>query len=549
MSSLMRSRAIAGMSQAGPTDPPAPSGSVARSFRQSLLAMLGIGLVNLLVALDQTAVSTALPSIVATLNGFEYYTWIASAYLLAQVIAVPIFGLLGDYYGRKPFVLAAIATFTVASVLCAAAPAMGALVVARALQGIGAGMMTGTAFASIPDLFPDPRARARWQVVLAAAYGVGTAAGPSLGGFLTDHAGWRSTFLINLPVGLAAVWCVRRHLPRFEPAVRAGVRIDWLGALLVSLLLACLLLASSESPSMTHLSARAELAACLPVLGALFYICEKRASAPLIPLDLLRDRRMTKLLGLSLLTGAIMFSLIFYVPLLLQAGLDLTATEAGKLTTPLAGCVALGSLLNTRIVTRLKRPAAVPLAGFALLMLACAGVSGVDSRRGYALLEIALLCGGFGLGLILNNLNIFAQEAAGQAHVGIATSLIQSTRMIGGLIGVSTLGAWVSWRYSARVGNVLGELSGRAASERQWTPLFGDPQVLVDPSKQAAVLHQLVKAPFGGQQAIQSLRQIFVAVLHAGFYLTAGLALLGLVIMFTVMDIDFTPSPPARTDT
>ncbi|MFP4905882.1 MFS transporter, partial [Paraburkholderia sp. BR14261] len=155
--------------------------------------MLGIGLVNMLVALDQTVVSTALPSIVAELHGFEFYAWIASAYLLASVVTVPVFGRLGDYFGRKRFVIAAVIVFTVASVLCGLATDMRFLAAARALQGVGGGMMVGTAFASIPDLFPDPRARVRWQVVMAAAYGIGTAAGPSLGGWLSEHFGWRST--------------------------------------------------------------------------------------------------------------------------------------------------------------------------------------------------------------------------------------------------------------------------------------------------------------------------------------------------------------------
>src|SRR3954452_1090829 len=177
-------------------------------FRESLLAMIGISLVNMLVALDQTVVSTALPSIVSDLKGFEYYAWIVTSYLLASVVTVPVFGRLGDFFGRKPFVIAAISTFTLASVLCGFAQSMQFLIVMRALQGVGAGMMVGTAFAAIPDLFPDPHSRVRWQVVMAAAYGIGTAAGPSLGGWMSEHLGWRSTFLINLPVGAAALYFI-----------------------------------------------------------------------------------------------------------------------------------------------------------------------------------------------------------------------------------------------------------------------------------------------------------------------------------------------------
>ena len=149
--------------------PPHPVSASSLPFRNALLAMLGIGLVNMLVALDQTVVSTALPSIVAELHGFEYYAWIASAYLLASVVTVPVFGRLGDYFGRKQFVIGAVITFTAASVLCGVANDMLFLVIARGLQGVGGGMMVGTAFASIPDLFPDPRLRVRWQVVMAAS--------------------------------------------------------------------------------------------------------------------------------------------------------------------------------------------------------------------------------------------------------------------------------------------------------------------------------------------------------------------------------------------
>src|SRR3954470_13946773 len=209
-------------------------------FRESLLAMIGISLVNMLVALDQTVVSTALPSIVSELKGFEYYAWIVTSYLLASVVTVPVFGRLGDFFGRKPFVIAAISTFTIASVLCGFAQSMQFLMVMRAFQGIGGGMMVGTAFASIPDLFPDPHSRVRWQVVMAGAYGIGTAAGPSLGGFLSEHYSWRSAFLINLPVGLISLLCVILYLPFFRHAHTEKVRIDWGGALLVSVALGSL---------------------------------------------------------------------------------------------------------------------------------------------------------------------------------------------------------------------------------------------------------------------------------------------------------------------
>ncbi|AFK63153.1 EmrB/QacA subfamily drug resistance transporter [Advenella kashmirensis WT001] len=152
-------------------------------FRQSLMAVLGICFVGMLVGLDQTIVGTALPTIVAELNGFELYAWVGTSYLLASVITVPICGRLSDYYGRKPFVVASVIIFTIASVLCGMAGSMTQLVLARALQGIGGGMLVGTAFACVPDLFPDAKVRLRWQILLSSSFGIASAVGPSLGGF------------------------------------------------------------------------------------------------------------------------------------------------------------------------------------------------------------------------------------------------------------------------------------------------------------------------------------------------------------------------------
>ncbi|HEY1610312.1 MAG TPA: MFS transporter, partial [Paraburkholderia sp.] len=210
-------------------------------FRESLLAMLGVSFVTMLVALDQTVVGTALPTIVSELRGFDLYAWVATSYLLTSVITVPIFGRLGDYYGRKPFVIASILVFTAASALCGMAKSMMFLVFARGLQGIGGGMLVGTAFACIPDLFPDSVVRLRWQVMMSSAFGIANAVGPSLGGFLTQYSGWRSVFYVNLPVGLLSLLFVWRYLPHLRNRATEGrMRLDWPGALLIAVALGCL---------------------------------------------------------------------------------------------------------------------------------------------------------------------------------------------------------------------------------------------------------------------------------------------------------------------
>lgn len=418
--------------------------AASRPFRESLLAMLGIGLVNMLVALDQTVVSTALPSIVADLKGAQYYAWIASIYLLASVVSVPIFGRLGDYFGRKGFVTASIITFTGASALCGLAPNIATLVFARALQGIGGGMMVGTAFAAIPDLFPDPRVRMRWQVVMAGSYGIATAAGPFLGGFLSDAYGWRSTFLVNLPVGLAGLYCVICYLPKIEQHRGKRSTIDWTGAALLSILLASLQLGIERFPVQGFTPSTLALAATTIVSCVLTYRWEKRHAHPILPVDLFNDRNLILLFLLSFAAGFAMFSLLFYMPLLLQTGFGMTPQAAGLAVTPLPVCLALGSFANTQIVTRLRSPMTVVTVGFALIGTGCVGAAMLDVASQSALGGASMGAAGFGLGLIFNNLNVFAQELCGPARFGITTALIQSTRMVGGMLGTATIGTLVS---------------------------------------------------------------------------------------------------------
>lgn len=344
-------------------------------FRQSLMAMLGICFVTMMVALDQTVVGTALPTIVAELKGFDLYAWVATSYLLTSVITVPVFGRLGDYYGRKFFVVVSIVLFTAASVLCGMANSMLFLVLARGLQGIGGGMLVGTAFACIPDLFPDSHVRLRWQVMLSSAFGIANAVGPSLGGFLTEYYGWRSVFYVNLPVGLLSLWFVWRHLPRIRHVVPQGkIRLDWPGAVLIALALGGMQLLVELLPS-RGLS--------MPILGlgvasvaafVALYWWEKRCEQPILPFEMFRNPALAALFTLSVFSGFAMFALLFYAPLLLQGGFGLSPQDAGLLITPLVVCITLGSIINGRIITRIPNPNAMLYAGFVMLSLACVGI-------------------------------------------------------------------------------------------------------------------------------------------------------------------------------
>jgi EmrB/QacA subfamily drug resistance transporter len=506
------------------------------------MAMIGIALVNMLVALDQTVVSTALPSIVAELKGFEYYAWIASIYLLASVVTVPVFGRLGDYFGRRRFVIASVLTFTSASLLCGLAPNMPFLVFARGLQGIGGGMMVGTAFASVPDLFPDARSRVRWQVVITTAYGIGTAAGPSLGGLLSEHFGWRSTFFVNLPVGLAALYFVWRYLPKFPPAHKGDVRVDWRGALWIAVVLGAFQVFIENVPAHGASLGNLLLIAAVAVGFVVLLRTERRATHPIVPLDMFRHPQLVVLFTLSVLIGFVMYSLVFFAPLLLQGGFGLSPQAAGLIATPIAACIALGSFINTPIVVRLARPTNMLILGFCLLAVASAGVGLSHRDTAHGLLALAMACAGIGIGFILNNMNVFGQEIAGRERFGITTALLQSTRMVGGMLGTTIVGTLVNHWYAKGVSGAVSGYDGTPAAQAVARAL--DPRILIDPALRADLLMDLRAMGIDGMPLVETARQTLVSAVHAGVLLTGVAAIAAALLVRRIRQIQF----PKRLD-
>lgn len=483
----------------------------ARSFRQSLLAVLGICFVVVMVAIDQTVVGTAMPTIVAELRGFELYAWVATGYFLMSIVTVPLFGRLGDYYGRKPFVIASIVIFTLASVLCGLASSMLFLIAARAFQGIGGGMLIGTAFACVPDLFPEAHVRLRWQIWLSSSFGIANAIGPSLGGVLTHAYGWRSVFYVNVPVGVVGLWFVVRYLPHLRHDQKVSARLDVPGAMLIIAALASFQLfvqwlpKEGLTPGMWLL-----LALCAGSCAALLW-WERRCAHPILPFDMFRDRRLSPLFMLATLTGVAMFTLLFYAPLMLQGGFGLTPRDAGLLITPLVVCITFGSIVNGRVIMRMRAPNVMLYVGFGLFALSFVGI--VLMHRTTPLWAIALfmLIGGFGLGFIMPNLTVFAQDAADRTRLGIVTALLQSLRMIGGMLGTAVVGTLVNSVYLHGVHEAL-----IGVESARWEHALQDPQVLVNPSAHAAFLSQATAAGLDAPALVEAARVSLVSAVRAG---------------------------------
>jgi len=484
------------------------------SVRQSLFAMLGLCFVVMMVAIDQTVVGMALPTIVAELNGFELYAWVGTSYLLTSVIMVPIFGRLGDYYGRRHFVIAAIVVFGAASVLCGFSNSMMQLVLARALQGIGGGMLVGTAFACIPDLFPEPRVRLRWQVLFSSAYGLANAIGPTLGGVLTHYAGWRSVFFVNLPISILGLWFVSKYLPRIRHMQHGNIHLDWQGAILIAAGLSGLQLFVEFLPT-PHMGTMAALAgAGSVVMFAALYFWERHCVDPLLPLDMFRNKSLSALFGLSTLLGFAMFAILFYVPLLLQGGFGQTPQAAGVLITPLVFCITVASVFNSRILVRLPNPNIMLYVGFVLLFISCAGLALISRSTGVWVMAGVLVVGGLGLGFVVPNLTVFGQEIAGRGQLGIATALLQSTRMIGGMLGMAIVGSLVNHYYVQHV-----KLAVSAHSPGAWAGMLEDPQILMNAADQQKFTGLLHGLGLDGAALIDAARASMVSSIHLGMVL------------------------------
>src|SRR4051812_287631 len=368
------------------------SGIVPLTKPQLVGTMIGLLLAALLAAIDQTIVGTAEPRIIAQLSGFDRYPWIATAYLLTSTVCVPIFASLSDIHGRKPFFLAGATLFVLTSALCGAAgriafvplDGMGQLILFRALQGVGAGMVIGLLFTIVGDIF-SPAERGRYQGLFAAVWGVASIFGPTLGGWLTDHWSWRACFWVNLPVGAVAVAAIYFEFPHMKP--RGATRqLDWAG---FTTLIGCvvpLLLALTWATQYGWTSIRVEslLALSLAMLAAFLY-AESKASEPVIPLILFRNPIIAICSVCAFVLGMGMFGVIIYLPLFMQGVLGVSATQSGNLLTPLMMGAVVGSIVGGQTVSRAGTYKHVALVGSTLVatgMIVFARL-GVDTARIY----------------------------------------------------------------------------------------------------------------------------------------------------------------------
>jgi EmrB/QacA subfamily drug resistance transporter len=415
---------------------------------QLIGTMTGLLLTLLLAALDQTIVGTAMPRIIAQLNGFNRYPWVTTAYLLTSTISVPIFAKLSDIYGRKWFFLSGSVLFVLASALCGASgemtwipgDGMSQLIAFRGLQGVGAGIIIGLLFTIIGDIFA-PAERARYQGLFAAVWGLASIFGPTLGGWITDKFSWRWTFYVNLPVGALAVAAIFFEFPYFRPH---GVKrvIDWAG---VGSLIACLvplLLALTWVTDYGWAAPRTVgLLALSAIMSGVFIFVEHRASEPLLPLWLFREPIIAVSSVAVFVLGVGMFGVILYVPLFMQGVLGVSATQSGSLLTPLLIAAVVSSVAAGQIIGKTGRYRWLAVSGAVLATIGMFMMAAMDGSTTQGEVVRNMIIAGIGIGIMQPIYTLVVQNVAPPHHMGAATASTQFFRSIGSTVGVALFGS------------------------------------------------------------------------------------------------------------
>lgn len=401
--------------------------------------LAGVLLGLFLAALDQTIVATALPAIIADLRGIDLLAWVSIGYLLASTAMVPIYGRLSDFYGRRGVLLVGIGVFLTGSALCGLAATMQQLVAFRVLQGIGAAALTSTAFAVPADLFP-PAERARYQGLFGAVFALSSVIGPYVGGILTDEVSWRWVFYVNVPLGAVAVLLILARMPQLASGIRAA--IDWIGTALLILAVVPLLLGLTLDKSLypwnSPLIVGLFVIAAAATVG--FLIVERRASAPIIPLELFRNRTFTVVALASLLTGAAFFGAVFFLSIFMVNVVGVSATAAGTTLMPLTLGVVAGAFGSSMIVQRLGRYKVPIMVGYVITVIGFVLLSLMDAsvtRWGVTWRMIVL---GLGLGPTMPLLTLVIQNAVSFDKVGAVTASRQFFMQIGSAVGIAVFG-------------------------------------------------------------------------------------------------------------
>lgn len=473
-----------------------------------------------IAALEATVVGTAMPTVIATLGGLNRYSWVFTAYIVTSTVTVPVWGKLSDLYGRRLLYQVGIGIFLLGTLLSGMSASMTQLIVFRAIQGLGAGALIPLAMTIIGDIF-TLKERAKMQALFSGVWGLSSVIGPIIGGFITDKISWRWVFFINLPIGVVAAIIIGFALK--EPKIDEKPKIDYAGATVLMLAISLLMLAMVEGgTSVATLFAPYNLLlfGVSAVLLILFFIIEKRAADPIIPFALFSNRTVSVSVIAGFLAGFSMFGGISFIPLFAQGALGATATEAGSLLTPLMLSWVIMSVVGGRVLLKIGYRT-ISLIGFVILTIGFVLLTQFERTTAYFWLYFDLVLIGSGLGLTMLTLLIAVQQAVERNQLGIATSLNQFTRSIGGAFGVAIMGAVLTAGLATQLHNVA--LGGTTSlTIEQASDFAHNPNALIDPQAKASI----------PAETLTILQNAMAAAIHPSFWVAAIVTVFALITCF-----------------
>ena len=417
---------------------------------RTILVTAGVMMALLLAALDQTIVGTAMPRIIADLNGFDKYAWVTTAYLVTSTVTVPIAGKLGDLFGRKWFIIGGMAGFMAFSWACGFSQDMTQLIVFRSAQGLFGGVLFASVFTVLADIF-SPQQRAKMQGLFGAVFGLSSIIGPAAGGFITDNWGWRWVFYVNVPVGILGLVLITAFLPYVKS--KASWRdIDFAGAFLMMAGLVPILIALSNTSTYAWTSWQT----LVPLVGGLllivaFFVVEYFEKEPIVPLNLFRNRAFAVSVAVGIISGFGMFGAIIFVPLVFQGVLGVSATNSGTLVTPMMIGMIGASILSGQLMVRIKQYQYLGTLGAAIMAGGMYLLSEVSVNSTQAQVTAALVIVGAGLGITFPLYINAVQSAVDRRYLGVVSSNMQFFRSLGGTIATAIFGSILSSRMAPNI--------------------------------------------------------------------------------------------------
>jgi len=510
--------------------------------QQVVITMAGVILVLFLASLDQTIVGTAMPRIITDLGGFNQYTWVATAYLIASTVVLPIAGKLSDMYGRKWFLIGGLAIFTTGSLLCGISQTMMQLIVFRAFQGLGAGVIMGLVFIIIGDLF-SPAERGKYAGLLSGVFGISAVIGPTLGGFITDNLSWHWVFFVNIPLGILIILLFIFFFPHLRPDIQKH-KLDYTGIVTLILAVVPMMLALSwAGVDYDWIS--------LPILGMfafsaamvlLFVIIESRTEEPIIPLWIFRNGIVRVSSITIFVVGFAMLAGIFFVPLYFQGVLGSSATASGSFLTPMMLGLVVGAFISGQMLSRTGGHYRLQgVVGLVIMALGMFLLSSMTVETSYAMAVVNIVLTGFGVGITMPLYVIAVQNAVPYSVMGAATSTINFFRSLGGVFGLAIVGSVMNNSFSSEfIGNVSPAAAEVLPPDRL-ASMANNPQELVSVSAQTEL-----KSMFDGlgekgaalfDQLISTLREALNSALTEVFLVSLGVVVLAFIINLFLKEI------------